>query len=103
YNSPDLAKRVAASIERDKIAEVISTPPVMGGEDFSRYGREEPKIPSLLFWLGGVDPEKYAASVREGTKLPSLHSPYFAPLPNPTISTGVNAMTVAALDLLAKR
>lgn len=103
YNSPDLAKRVAASIERAKIAEVISTPPVMGGEDFSRYGREEPKIPSLMFWLGGVDPEKYAASVREGTKLPSLHSPYFAPLPDPTISIGVNAMTVAALDLLAKR
>ena len=74
----------------------------MGGEDFGQYGRVEPKIPSLMFWLGAVDPAVYQAAQTGGPALPSLHSPFFAPLPQPTVTTGVEAMTAAALDLLAK-
>jgi hippurate hydrolase len=34
--------------------------------------------------------------------LPSLHSSKFAPLPEPTITTGVEAMTAAVLEVLKK-
>jgi hippurate hydrolase len=36
----------------------------------------------------------------KGTPLPGLHSSAFAPLPGPTIRTGVRAMTAAVLDLM---
>lgn len=100
YNDPDLANRVAASLRVALGDEnVLEVDPVMGGEDFSRYGREEPKIPSLIFWVGAVDPAKVEAANNGGEPLPSLHSPFFAPVPEPTIKTGVEAMTTAALAL----
>jgi hypothetical protein len=34
--------------------------------------------------------------------LPGLHSALFAPVPEPTLRTGVKAMTSAVLDLLKK-
>lgn len=103
YNDPVLSERLIARLSDVVSGDVIKVPPVMGGEDFSHYGRDEPKIPSVIFWLGGVDPAKFEASQRDGTQLPSLHSPLFAPLPDPTITTGVNAMTTAAMDLFEKQ
>ncbi|WP_281301453.1 MULTISPECIES: amidohydrolase [unclassified Iodidimonas] len=98
YNDPDLTARLVAALSGPLGAEnVLETQPVMGGEDFGRYGREG--IPSVIFWLGAVEPEKVAAAARGEISLPSLHSPFFAPLPEPTIKTGVEAMTHAALDL----
>jgi hippurate hydrolase len=38
----------------------------------------------------------------EGLEIPGLHSPYFAPLPAPTIKTGVKAMGMFAMDILGK-
>ena len=57
---------------------------------------------AALARVGAVDPAKVAESRRTGAPLPSLHSSKFAPLPEPTIRTGVTALTAAALDLLAK-
>jgi len=34
--------------------------------------------------------------------LPSLHSSKFAPVPEPTIKTGIMAMSAAALELLGR-
>ncbi len=73
--------------------------PVMGGEDFSQYGRTDDKIPSVLFWVGAVDPAKYAKFKADGMPLPSLHSSLFAPDYARTIQTGTDAMTAAALEL----
>ena len=42
----------------------------------------------------------YDKAMAEGKTLPSLHTPYFAPDAHPTITAGVEAMTVAALELL---
>ena len=53
--------------------------------------------------LGAVAPEKVAESQRSGTPLPSLHSSKFAPVPEPTIKTGVLTMTAAALEILGKK
>jgi hippurate hydrolase len=53
-----------------------------------------------MFILGAVDPAKVLESEKTGKPLPPLHSSLFQPLPEPTIRTGVKAMTVAVLDLL---
>ncbi len=104
YNDPALANRLAG-IFRETFgeADVVETAPVMGGEDFSEYGRTDQKIPGFMFWLGGVAPQKIAQAEESGTALPSLHSPFFAPLPEPTIRRGVEAMTLAALELFGKK
>lgn len=103
YNSPALAHQV-----RDILGEVlgdkkvVARRPAMGGEDFSEYGRTADKIPLCLFWLGAVEPERVAESERTGQSLPALHSSLFRPVPEPTIQTGVMAMTAVVLRLAAK-
>ena len=60
-------------------------------------------MPVFLFWLGTIPPERVAEAAREGSKpLPSLHSPFFAPVPEPTIKTGVLAMSLAVSTCWAK-
>jgi len=100
YNDPDLTDMAMTAI-RGAIGgdNVIQVDPTMGGEDFSQYGRTGEDIPSLIFWLGAVEPETYARSQDKSLPLPSLHSPFFAPEPEPTIETGVTAMTAAAMRL----
>ena len=74
----------------------------MGSEDFGWFGLEGRKIPASIFFLGAVEPAKVQASRSTGTPLPSLHSSLFAPLPEPTLRTGVKAMTTAILELMKK-
>ena len=103
YNNPELSERIVKALRTVFDDEqLIPGEPVMGGEDFAQYGRVEPKIPSLLFWIGGVEAGNYARAMESGEVLPSLHSPFFAPDPQPTILTGVEVMTTSALELLGK-
>jgi hippurate hydrolase len=104
YNDPQLTRRIAKAMSTALGDEnVLKVEPVMGGEDFGRYGRVEPRIPISLFWLGAVDPKKVEESLQKGTVLPSLHSSLFAPVPEPTIKTGVKAMSAAVLDLMESK
>ena len=100
FNNLELTEKLRISFEnvlgKDN---VLKLSPVMGGEDFGMYGRVEPIIPSVLFWLGAVNNKVYDKSLRDNISLPSLHSALFLPDPEPTISTGVKAMTAAVLDL----
>ena len=73
-------------------------------EDFSH-------IPNALgtpytYWgVGGTDPKKYAQALKEGRveqDIPVNHSEFFAPVIEPTLSTGTQALVVAALTYLAK-
>lgn len=100
YNDPDLTERAMKAVA-EKLGEgnVRAVPPVMGGEDFSQFARTDEKVPGVIFWLGAVNPDKYAASQIDGMPLPSLHSPLFGPDYDPAIATGVEAMTTAAIDL----
>ncbi len=103
YNNPALVKRAMAAIAVEIGAQnVKEMPAVMGGEDFAQYGRTKDKIPGFIFWAGAVEPNKYAKAKAVGEILPSLHSPFFAPDAKATITTAVNAMSAAALDLLEK-
>jgi hippurate hydrolase len=102
YNTPELVERVT-EVFKKTVGEqnVEKREPSMGGEDFSRYGRGEPKVPIFMYRLGAVPPQRVAESKQPGGKpLPSLHSPFFLPEPKATIRTGVATMTAAALDLL---
>lgn len=102
YNDPEMTERVMAAIRDSLGAErVYERAPSMGGEDFSQFGRTAEDVPTLIFWTGGNDPEVMRAA-REGRGLapPANHSPFFAPIPEPTLKTGVHAMTLGALELL---
>jgi hippurate hydrolase len=102
YNTPELVTRVT-DVFRGAIGErnVVERKPEMGGEDFARYGRDEPKIPIFMYRLGSIPPKRVAESQRPGARpLPSLHSALYLPDREPTIKTGVATMTAAALELL---
>jgi hippurate hydrolase len=104
YNHPELARRLGGVFQQVFGEQhVVTRKPVMGGEDFSEYGRTADKIPICIFWLGSVEPERVAESARTGKPLPALHSNLYRPVPEPTIKTGVMAMTAAVLELAGKR
>jgi amidohydrolase len=103
YNDPALIERLAIVFKKEFGPDnVIKAPPVMGSEDFGNFALEGHQIPACMFWLGAVDPAKVARAKQTGTPLPSLHSSMFEPLPEPTLRTGVKAMTLAVLDLMRK-
>lgn len=81
---------------------VVETKPIMGGEDFSQYWLADKTKQATIFWVGGVPKVKWDAAGGDITKLPSLHSPFWAPDAEAVISTATEAMTVAALDTLKK-
>lgn len=104
YNNPELTKRLVA-VWKTSLGEqnVEMVDPTMGGEDFSEYSLPDHSIPAVDVHIGAVAPEKMAESKKPGAApLPSLHSSKFAPVPEPTIRTGVITMTSAVLDLMKK-
>ncbi|MGB0522845.1 MAG: amidohydrolase [Flammeovirgaceae bacterium] len=103
YNNPELVDKVVVSFKKVIGKEnLILLDPVMGGEDFSRYGKTADNIPIFIWWLGTVAPNQVKESIEKGTTLPSLHSGIYKPLPQPSITTGVSTMTQAVFDLLNK-
>jgi len=79
-----------------------TTKPTMASEDFSQYWLTDKSKQSVIFWVGGVPKAKWDAAAGDVTKLPSLHSPLWAPDAQAVISTATEAMTLAALDVLKK-
>jgi amidohydrolase len=102
-NDPALSRRIGAALEKALGKEnVLQGKPLMVSEDFSLFALADPKPPTMMFWLGAVDPVKVKESQEKGTRLPSVHSSEFQPLPEPAIRTGVKAMTSAVMELLKK-
>src|SRR5256885_2872707 len=102
YNDPALTERVASAIGKAiGVNNTIKVPPLMASEDFGRFSLDH-QIPSCMFWLGAIEPSRVEASRKSGKPLPSLHSSLFEPLPEPTLRTGVRAMTAAVLELMKK-
>ncbi|MFD9884515.1 amidohydrolase [Streptomyces alboflavus] len=84
--------------------QVIDPGPVTGSEDVGILGTAA-KAPVCYWLFGGCDPETYAAAQAAGTvdsDIPSNHSPRFAPVPEPAVTTGVTALTTAALEWLGR-
>lgn len=102
-NDKALTRKTVALFEevlgKDKVHE---RPPIMGGEDFGRYGREG--VPIFMYFLGTIDAERWQASLKPGGKpLPSMHSNSYYPAPEPAIRNGVFSMSMAVLNLNGKR
>ncbi len=100
YNDPVLAERLravaVATLGADRVETAES---IMGSEDVGLFSLDG-KIPAVMFRLGAADPAKLAQARKTGVPLPGPHSPLFAPVYGPAITTGVTAMTAMALDLL---
>ena len=57
----------------------------------------------MFFFIGVLDPKDAEASLQPGGKpLPINHSPFFAPVPEPSIKTGIKAMSLAVLGAMSK-
>lgn len=78
-------------------AALESPTPMAASEDFSIFGRTW-KVPYVFWFVGGTDPRVYDQAKTEGTvhTLPSNHSPRFAPVLDPTLKVGLQAMLCAA-------
>jgi hippurate hydrolase len=72
------------------------SPPGTPSEDFSEFANAG--VPSMMFNIGVYDMERWTAAGNGGTPLPANHSPLFAPVPKPTIETGIKAMTLVVLS-----
>ncbi|MFH0989575.1 MAG: amidohydrolase [bacterium] len=103
YNDPAFARRAAEAIRKVLGKEnVLQAEPAMVGEDFGYYNLDH-TIPSTIFWLGNADPNIVASAKAAGKQLPPLHSSGYAPVPEPTIRTGVTALSSIVLDLMKKK
>jgi hippurate hydrolase len=91
-----------AAVFRDHFGaeRVIENPqPLAGSEDVGHFGTAAGAPTAFWFW-GGYPQETYDESARTGRPVPTNHSPLFAPVLEPTLSTGVEALTIAALSRL---
>jgi amidohydrolase len=91
------AKTLAAFVERFGAELIHPMPVITGSEDVGIFG-EAAGVPTVFWFWGGLEFDVVMAAFQRGgiDALPSNHSPVFAPLIEPTLSTGVEALTIAA-------
>lgn len=73
-----------------------------GSEDVSWFAREA-GVPLVFWFWGGVDATAYAEALAADAierDIPTNHSPFFAPVLQPTLSRGVEALVVGAREFL---
>jgi len=98
YNHPKITSALQSSAAKAIGAEnVIDAEPQMVGEDFSRFGSTEHKVPTVLYWLGTVPEDKMNEK-----NLPGLHSPFYYPDVEKTLATAIKVNTQTMLDLMAQ-
>lgn len=94
YNDPeataDLKDALTAVLGADK---VLDTEPKMGSEDFGHLA-EAIGVPGVYWFFGGLPDEVVGGDL----PVPSNHSPLFAPVIEPTLSTGVAAAYAALMS-----
>ncbi len=99
FNHAGLVARVVPVLERALgAANVVEIAPVMGAEDFARYGLAG--VPAFMFRLGTVAPARLAQMAAQGELPPTLHSARYYPDAEESLRTGIAAMTAAAVELL---
>ena len=98
-NSPELVVKVVPAFENALgQSNVVVVSPTTGAEDFGLYGRDG--VPTFMFRLGTVKPERIHEAQNGGKPLPSLHSAEYLPVAEGSIETGVKAMSAAVVRLL---
>jgi amidohydrolase len=104
-NDPDTTRHVADALRDCFGAERVNelAAPVSASEDFGSFGTEW-RVPSVFWYVGGTDPNAYRKAQQSGhvaDDIPTNHNPKFAPVIHPTLETGVQAITAAALSYVA--
>ena len=101
-NDAELAARSGAVLKAAFGEKAYLSPaPGSASEDYSEFIMAG--VPSFYFGIGGLDPNSVAQAAATQTPLPGNHSPEFAPVPEPTIRTGTQAMSLVLLDVLQKK
>jgi hippurate hydrolase len=95
-NDPDVVAATAEVLKAAFSDKFRVSPPGTASEDFSEFAAAG--VPSMMFNIGVYDQERIDAARNGGPPIPSNHSPQFAPVPRPTIETGITAMTLAVLS-----
>ena len=102
-NDPGLASRLTTALKRGLgDSNVVPTEPAMSSEDFGVFGRAA-GVPAIQLRIGAVEPGEFAKARAESRQVPGPHSALFAPDREPTLRTGVAALTISTLDLLGSR
>jgi amidohydrolase len=99
----DALVRKTEAVFRDAFgpANAQRMPAMTASEDFSLYGKQG--VPAMFFFTGIYDPKAVAEAQRPGgTPIAFNHSPYYAPVPEPSIKTAAQAMTLAVLNVMAR-
>ncbi|MBS0546087.1 MAG: amidohydrolase [Proteobacteria bacterium] len=97
-NDEGATRKVVAALGQhfgsDRIAEIS---PVSASEDFGLFGTAW-NVPTVFWVIGGIDPVLYEEARKAGRldELPANHAPNFAPVVDPTLRTGIEAMLAAA-------
>jgi amidohydrolase len=100
-NDAALVQRTEAALKASLSGPVLRLPPITPSEDFAEYVNAG--VPGMFFLVGVHDSTQVEASRQPGGKpLPGNHSPFFAPLPEPSIKTSVKAMSIAVLTALQR-
>jgi hippurate hydrolase len=103
FNTDEFGSRLRALFSNHFGADrVIASKPIMASEDFSQFWQADKSKQAVIFWVGGTPKAKWDAAGGDESKLPSLHSPFWAPVAEAVISSATEALTVAALDVLKK-
>jgi hippurate hydrolase len=79
----------------------LMSEPGSASEDYSEFVMAG--VPSFYFGIGGLDPAMLQKAAADKTPVPGNHSPLFAPVPEPSIKTGAEAMSLVLLDVLQKK
>jgi amidohydrolase len=104
-NNKEITDQLAASFADVFPSFDADAPRVNASEDFSILGTAVDR-PTSFWFFGGVDPEKWDEKEKEGRlveDIPVNHSPFFAPVVQPTLRTGVRALCVGAMTFLTRR
>ncbi len=83
--------------------QMIDPGPVSGSEDVGVLATAA-GAPLVFWFLGGAEPalfKEFASTGRLPEDIPSNHSPYFAPVIQPTLTRGTEALVTAAREFLA--
>lgn len=83
---------------------LVKPEPTAASEDFTHLATAV-GAPYVMWTFGGLNEKVWDDAVANGTlnELPGNHSPFFAPVIEPTLRTGVDAMALGALTFLNRK
>jgi amidohydrolase len=102
-SDPAATATTLAAFEREfGAARLMPLPPLSASEDVGVFG-DFLGVPTVFWFWGGVPSEVVEEALSRGQLPPMNHSPEFAPVIEPTLTTGVQALTTAALAWLTPK